>query len=277
MYALAPWRTKIWPWAELDALQERRDRDRIRRDETVLGTCRYASFCQAVQVRDEVLSTVAHDLRSPLHIIASSAALVRDLPLPEAKKLQLLDLITQTVERMNRLIQDLLDVSRIEAGKLALERRPVDVEALLAQTELLFRGLADEAGIDLVLQASPFVPAIDADPDRIHQVLSNLIGNALKFTPAGGRVSVLVAPDQDEAYVRFSVTDTGAGIPRKQMERLFDRFWQAETSHAAGAGLGLVIVKGIVEQHGGSITVESEPGRGSAFHFTVPAAGAQAD
>jgi signal transduction histidine kinase len=272
MYALAPWRTRVWPWADPDLLQELRDRERIRRDESTLGTCRYASVCQAVSARDQVLSTVAHDLRSPLHVIASSAALVRDLPLPEAKKTQLLDLITQTVERMNRLIQDLLDVSRIEAGKLQLERGEVPVTALLAAMEEFFRPIADEAGIELVVEASGELPAIDADQDRIVQVLANLIGNGLKFTPAGGRVTLRVGPDEHVRFVRFSVIDTGAGIPPKHMARLFDRFWQAETAHAAGAGLGLVIAKGIVEQHGGKIMVESEPGRGSAFHFTLPIA-----
>lgn len=131
---------------------------------------------------------------------------------------------------------------------------------------------AQEAGIDLRFEETGTSVAVEVDPDRIIQVLANLVGNALRFTPGGGQVRVRATMDSDPRWVRFSVIDTGMGIPRDNLDHLFDRFWQADAAHQAGTGLGLVIVKGIVEQHGGSITVESEPGIGSAFHFTVPAA-----
>ncbi len=153
-----------------------------------------------------------------------------------------------------------------------LDRQPTLVEVLLEEAAQLLGPASQEAGIDLVFEQSAPLPAIDVDQNRIIQVLANLIGNALKFTPVGGRVRVQAAAEPDPRWVRFSVIDTGVGIADDSMSRLFDRFWQADAAHAAGAGLGLVIAKGIVEQHGGKITVESEPGTGSAFHFTVPAA-----
>lgn len=265
-----PWGTRIQPLSEIQL--DRIERERIAWDEAELGSCRYAAECKAVRERNDVLSIVAHDLRDSLHLIAASAALVRELPLTAGKRVEHLDIITRTAQRMSRLIQDLLDVSRLEADKLALVRRPVAVPALIAEAEQLFRPMAEEAGIELVFETADALPEIEVDPDRILQVLSNLVGNALKFTAAGGRVRVRALPLPHEGLVRVSVIDSGAGIPARNLDHLFDRFWQAETAHSAGAGLGLVIAKGIVERHGGSITVESEPGRGSAFHFTVPAA-----
>ena len=266
------WEEEMKEQAELAPIQERGDRERIARDEIELGACRYASFCKAVLARDEVLSMVAHDLRNPLGVIESSASLVRDLPLSEEKKTELLDIITESAEWMNRLIQDLLDVSRIEAGELAMERRRFRAEALLDEAVHLFRPLAEGAGVDLVLEVSHPLPEVEADPVRILQVLSNLIGNAVKFTPAGGRIRLVVTPEHEGKWVRFSVIDTGPGIALANMGRLFDRFWQAHSAHAAGAGLGLAISKAIVEQHGGTIAVESEPGAGATFHFRLPAA-----
>jgi signal transduction histidine kinase len=271
MRTLAPGGTGATPQSLFEIHLDRLERQRIAHDEAVLGVCRYAESCRAVRVRNDVLSMVAHDLRDPLHLIGAAASLVRDLPLQKEQVDQQLDIIIRTAERMNRLIQDLLDVSSIEAGKLALERRPTRVESVLEEATELLGPAAEKAGIDLRVEGSCPMPVIDADRDRIIQVLGNLIGNALKFTPEGGRITVRAAAEPDLQWVRFSVIDTGVGIPEESMSRLFDRFWQAKSARAAGAGLGLVIAKAITERHGGKITVESELGRGSAFHFTVPA------
>jgi signal transduction histidine kinase len=272
MEPLAPRRIGPRPRSPLAVLQERLERKRIVRDEAVLGTCRYADFCQAVRVRNDVLSIVAHDLRDSLHLIAGSAALIRDLPLEQPEIRRHAGVITRTVERIDRLVRDLLDVSRIEAGTLALDARPTRPETLVDEAVQLLGPTAAEAGIELKARICGPLPEVDVDPVRIVQVLANLVGNALKFTPRGGRVRVRVAAEPDPRRVRFSVVDNGVGIPEQNIVRLFDRFWQADAARASGAGLGLVIVKGIVEQHGGTISVESEPGRGSAFHFTVPVA-----
>ena len=256
----------------LTVFHDRVELERIASDEITLGSCRYAGICKAVRVRNDVLSIVAHDLRGSLGLIVASAELARDLPSEKAQLDERMDLIIESAGRMNRLIQDLLEVSKIEAGKLALDRRPTGVALLLEQAAQLLEPAAREAGIDLVFEETGASEAVEVDPDRIIQVLTNLIGNSLKFTPGGGQIRVRAAVDSDPRWVRFTVTDTGRGIPKDNLDHIFDRFWQADAAHQAGAGLGLVIVKGIVEQHGGSITVESESGAGSTFHFTMPVA-----
>ena len=268
----APERSAADRAEQVTVFRDRLELERIARDEATLGSCRYAGTCKAVRVRNDVLSIVAHDLRVSLNLISASAELARDLPFQKAQVDERMDLIIDTVGRMNRLIQDLLEVSKIEAGKLALDRRPTGVARLLEEAAHLLEPAAQEAGIDLRFEETGTSHAVEVDPDRIIQVLANLIGNALRFTPGGGQVRVRAAMDSDPRWVRFSVIDTGMGIPRDNLDHLFDRFWQADAAHQAGTGLGLVIVKGIVEQHGGSITVESEPGIGSSFHFTLPTA-----
>jgi signal transduction histidine kinase len=169
---------------------------------------------------------------------------------------------------MDRLINDLLDVSRIEAGTLAIAPRPIGAAGVLTETYDAFAPIATERRIAFTCDAAPDLPLIDADYDRLMQVLSNLLGNAFKFTAAGGRV-VLRAVAMDD-QVRFSVTDTGAGIAPADLARVFDRFWQKDRATRTGAGLGLVIARAIVSEHRGHIWAESIEGRGSSFHFTVP-------
>jgi signal transduction histidine kinase len=172
---------------------------------------------------------------------------------------------------MNRLIQDLLDVTRVEAGQVALERAALPTRAVVAEAIEAQKTLAAAASVELRLDAGEHLPDLFADRHRVLQVLENLIGNALKFTPSGGRVTVGAVPRAGSVlcYVR----DTGSGIPAEDQPHLFDRFWQARLRRAekrSGAGLGLAIVKGIVEAHGGRIWVESAPGEGSTFYFTLP-------
>lgn len=208
--------------------------------------------------------------------MASSAALVRDLPLAPEKKKHLLDVITRTTQRTNRLVQDLIAVSRIEAGRLVLEPAPFPVRQVLYAADEMLQPMADEAGIHLEIADAAEGAIVLADFDRVLQVLSNLIGNALKFTPTGGHVTLAARMEAKGQCARFSVVDDGPGLSADDQAHLFDRFWQAQPAHAAGAGLGLAIARGIVEQHGGRISLESELGKGSAFHFTLPlAVGAQ--
>jgi signal transduction histidine kinase len=169
--------------------------------------------------------------------------------------------------RMNRLIQDLLDVARMEAGQLTLERARLAPAELTFEATEMQRPLATSSSLELRLDLAPNLPELWGDRHRLMQVFENLIGNAIKFTPPGGRITVAAAPRERE--VVFSVADTGRGITPEGLTRVFDRFWQATRVDRQGAGLGLPITKGIVEAHGGRIWVESALGQGSTFFFSI--------
>ena len=169
---------------------------------------------------------------------------------------------------MNRLIQDLLDVTQIEAEKLSLERAALNARRIVADSVDAQVMLASSASLTLELDVAEDLPNLWADKDRLSQVFENLIGNAVKFTPGGGRICVGAAAH--DADVLFWVKDAGAGIAPEDVPHLFDRFWQARKGKRHGAGLGLPIVKGIVEAHGGRVWVESTLGQGSTFFFTIP-------
>lgn len=171
---------------------------------------------------------------------------------------------------MDRLRQDLLDVAAIEAGRLSFEPGEVVVGEVVHDVVATLSETAEEKRLKLEVAIQPGLPAAWVDRERLHQVLANLLGNAVKFTPPDGRISVGVQPE--EAAVRISVSDTGPGIPPEHLSRVFDRFWQARSTRRAGAGLGLAIARGIVEAHGGEMGVRSEPGAGSTFFFTLPRA-----
>ena len=222
---------------------------------------------RAVRARDEVLAIVAHDLRNPLHSIVLEAELVRHLK-PEAvarRAVHFADAVTRMVKRMNLLIQDLLDVARAEAEGLPIACRAVAPAALLAEAVETQQVLAAEAGIELRVDASSSLPDVRGDPQRLLQVFGNLVGNALKFTPRGGKVTLGAA--LQGSHVVFRVADTGPGIPAHLLPHLFDRFWQADRVDRRGAGLGLAIAKNIVDAHGGEIAVDSVPGQGTTFRF----------
>jgi PAS domain S-box-containing protein len=224
---------------------------------------------QATRARDEMLGVVAHDLRNPLNTIFMGASLMLEvIGDPDAPLSKQAQMVHRAAERMNRLIQDLLDVRRIDAGRMAIEARPESVDGLLSEAMEMLRPLAGAASLELRCDIAPALPRVIADSSRILQVFSNLVGNAIKFTPAGG--SVVLAADRADAEVRFIVRDTGPGIPADQLPHIFGRFWQGTPSDRRGIGLGLAIAKGIVEAHGGRIWVESQVGEGSRFIFTLP-------
>ena len=232
----------------------------------------YRATQRALRDRGEILGVVAHDLRDPLHAIAMAASMLSKVAAPDEQDPTRAKLgrIVRSSEQMSRLIEDLLDVTRIEAGRLSVTLRPLTATALVSDAADAARATLAAASLELDTACADALPPVLADADRILQVFSNLIGNAVKFTPPGGRVVLGAARDGDG--VRFWVSDTGAGMAESTLDHIFDRFWQARDSDRRGAGLGLAICKGIVDAHGGKIWAESEPGRGSTFSFRLPIA-----
>ena len=230
----------------------------------------YEESQQALRAREEVLAIVSHDLRNPLNATTLAVSLLQSSDSIAGEDREQIEAIDVSAQRMRRLIDDLLDVTRLEGGKrLPIEPAAIDVEALFSETHELFKAQAATSSITLQYHVADGVPPVHADHHRILQVLSNLIGNALKFTPAGGVVSYTAEPKGGE--VLFSVTDTGPGIPREHLNDIFYPYWQAKRTERFGAGLGLPIAKGIVESHGGRIWVESRgKDGGTKFYFTLP-------
>jgi len=224
----------------------------------------------AVRARDELLSMVSHDLGNPLSaVVMGVERLFETHDFTDSPRLRdHLAIIRSSAETMTRLVQDLLDVSRAEAGHLTMERRGESIGPLVLRAVRPLREIAEEAGVEIELEALPEELIVEVDSLRIVQVLSNLLSNAIKFTPSGGRVLVRVTVDDAEATI--TVADSGIGIERDHLPHLFDRFWQARKSRRGGAGLGLTIAREIVTGHGGKIWAESVVGRGSSFHFTLP-------
>jgi signal transduction histidine kinase len=253
---------------------------RVVTDEVARATLKrmYKEAEETIDAREQVLKIVSHDLRNPMHTISMCASLLIDVPLPAEQQAAHLQRIKRAGERMNRLIQDLMDVAKLEAGRVAIDARQVEVAPIVREAHEMLAPLATEKKIRLDGVCAESLPTIMADAGRVLQVLSNLVGNALKFTPANGRVVIRAEPAP--GGVRFSVSDTGQGIPPEQLAKIFGRFWQANPADRRGIGLGLTIAKGIVEAHGGRIWVESRIGEGTTFHFTlggtIPAIGSGA-
>ncbi len=229
---------------------------------------------EAVRGRDEMLAIVSHDLRNPLGVVALNAALVsRDAAVETEsgkRSRRRADSILRASDRMNRLINDLLDLTSIERGRLAVERKPERPEAIVDEVLANFQAVAAERGVTLTGEVTPDLPAVCCDRDRMLQVIGNLLSNALKATSAGGSVVVRASPTPDRA-VRFAIADTGAGIAPEDLTRVFERFWRGKRVNYQGSGRGLAIAKGIVEAHGGRIWAESCVGQGSTFFVEIPA------
>jgi signal transduction histidine kinase len=223
------------------------------------------------QFRSELISLASHELRAPLTSIHGYAhTLVREFGrLGEDTQKEFLEGIASEAERLGHLISDLLDMSQIEEGRLRIERRAVRPDHICGQA--VQSATHPDLKHTLRLEIASDLPDVLADPGRIHQALSNILSNAIKFSPAGSEIVVGARPTDDS--VAFYVTDHGIGIPREEQRNLFSRFHRAANAHTPdtpGAGLGLYITKGIIEAHGGRVDFQSELGRGSTFSFRLP-------
>lgn len=228
----------------------------------------YGEAQEVIDAREEILRIVAHDLRNPLNTISMATSLLMEDGGLDAARTSQMKIIRRSGERMNRLIQDLLSVTTIEAGRLSIAPRKVAVKDLLHEASEMLEPIAREKSITLTVSAVDDLPTVRADSSRLLQVFSNLVGNAVKFTPTGGAITLAAA--KVGANIECSVADNGPGIPAAQIPRLFGKFWQAKRGDGRGVGLGLAIAKGIIEAHGGTISVKSEEGRGTVFSFALP-------
>jgi PAS domain S-box-containing protein len=225
----------------------------------------------SLRSRDEMMGVVSHDLRNPVAAVKMLSGTLLRAPNQDGKQSrESLELICQAAEQMDALIRDLLDVNRLDAGKLKLASVPIDPTMLLTDCLQTLRPLVDEKQIKLELRAEDDLPQVMADPERIQQALSNLVGNAIKFSPRESKI--VVGTRREKESVIVSVRDNGKGITADQLPRVFDRYWQSSRTDRQGAGLGLAIAKGIVEAHGGRIWIESQPGEGTTASFTLPVA-----
>jgi PAS domain S-box-containing protein len=233
----------------------------------------YRKAQSAIEARDDVLAVVSHDLGNPLSAIRIGTTLLLSGLSEEERQTggwKHIVGIRNSAEQMERLIRDLLEVKRIEAGQLSVERDKVLVGPLVAEALELLGGIAEGKNVRLKASLPADIPAIYADRERVLQTFSNIVGNAVKFTPAEGEVRI-EAERGDDAVI-FSIIDNGPGISPEDLRHVFDRYWQAKSRRRGrqGIGLGLVIVKGIVEAHGGKVWVESQLGAGSRFSFSMP-------
>ncbi|MDI3328655.1 MAG: ATP-binding protein [Alicyclobacillaceae bacterium] len=222
------------------------------------------------QVRREFVTNVSHELKTPVTAIRGLTETLVEEELDQEEQRRFLDLIDREARRLERLVRDLLDLSRLESHSVSLNRVPVDVGLLAREVAEDYMYLAETAGSFLSAEAQGDCSA-EVDPDRLRQVLSNLIDNAIKYTPSGGKIHVSVSGSDQE--VKIEVSDTGIGIPPEDQERVFERFYRVDKARArstGGTGLGLAIVKHIVQLHGGRVEVQSAPGRGSRFTVRLP-------
>jgi signal transduction histidine kinase len=234
----------------------------------------YREVRRAVEERDEVLGFVSHDLRNPLHTVSLAASLLLDTEeVRRSANRKWLETIKLATEQMNGLIEDLFQAAQMGAGVFALDPANSTVDRVLADVRDLLEPLAGAAGVRLECEEDEGLPPIWVDFDQVLRVLSNLVGNAVKFTPEGGTVTLRVAGEGDPVrMVRFTVSDTGPGLDAAELGSVFDRYWQGRRGDRRGAGMGLAIAKGIVEAHGGSIRAGNAAGGGAEFSFTLPAA-----
>ena len=222
------------------------------------------------ELKDDLVATVAHEFRTPLTSLRMAIHLCLEQlvgPLTE-KQSDLLHAAREDCERLQAMVDDILDLSRIKAGEVEMHRRPTSVAALVHNAMEAHRAAAELQKVRLCASIADGDDQVMADPERLGLVFSNLISNAIRHTPSGGAIDVRVQPNN--GLIRFEVADTGEGIPQEHQRHIFERYYRVPGSNSKGAGLGLSIAKEMVEAHGGEIGVESEPGRGSTFWFTVP-------
>jgi signal transduction histidine kinase len=217
--------------------------------------------------RDELLGDVSHELKTPLTTISGFVELVRNHELPRNEEIPLFDLILDECRRLGRMITDLLDLSKIQSGLLTLHLEKFSVVKVVEQAVQPFR-LRHDATHTISVEVTPPSGTMVADRDRLLQILVNLVGNAVKYSPAGGEVRVRAHKLKSEW--EFTVTDQGMGIPESALPRLFGRFFRVNEQQSTGSGLGLFITKSLVERHGGKIGVKSQDGTGSTFTVRLP-------
>jgi len=235
-----------------------------------------ASLSELDRMKAEFVATASHELKTPLACIKGFASLLRSGsrgPLTEEQR-STLQQIEEQVDQMTAFVSQLLDLSRLRAGRLAMNRRSLPAEAFFGSMAKSFDGVAERRGIHYEIRMATGLPArVHADPDRLGEVVYNLLGNAFKFTPSGGKVGFEVEGDTD--WVRVAVSDTGPGISQEDLPFIFEKYYRGSdadgTRRNEGAGLGLAISRGIIEKHGGRIWVESAAGQGSRFVFRIPA------
>ena len=223
------------------------------------------------ELKNNLVATVAHEFRTPLTSLRMALHLCLEQvvgPITE-KQADLLYVARQDTERLQQIVDDLLDLSRIQSGRIELHQRPVDAATLARDAAQAFRAPAEAKGIELRLELLPSLGTVVADPERIELAFANLVGNAVKYTPAGGRIAISAA--RRDGAVRYAVTDNGPGVPPELRQAIFEKFFRRPGATTPGAGLGLFIAKEIVEAHGGKIGVEGSPGHGQ--HVLVRAAG----
>jgi CheY-like chemotaxis protein/anti-sigma regulatory factor (Ser/Thr protein kinase) len=221
-----------------------------------------------IRSRDEVMAVVAHDLQNPLNVISLAASTLLKRATDPALR-RPVERILGAVQRADRLVRDLVDIGAIERGRLTIRPLPLDPADLILAAIDSQQSAAGQASILIATDISPDLPPILADEERLHEVLENLIGNALKFTGPGGTITVGASTGNGE--VIMWVEDSGAGIAPDELPHVFDRFWQARKADRRGTGLGLTITKAIVESHGGRIWLDSRLGQGTTARFTIPA------
>jgi len=229
------------------------------------------------RMKSEFISTTSHELRTPLTAIKESVMLILDGTAGEIspQQIRFLNITRKNIDRLTELINDLLDISRIETGKLKLKKELCNISRIVIHTLRSIKPLARENRLELKLDMPKGLPKLSCDCGRITQIMVNFLDNAVKYTPPGGSVSVKVSEVvlKNEKFLKISVSDTGIGVAKKDIPRLFIRFEQLDktlTRRPGGAGLGLAICKRLVDMHGGSVGVESKPGAGSTFSFTLP-------
>jgi len=231
---------------------------------------------QIQQMKNDFVSHVSHELKTPLaSISAYSEMLVDGEAKDEQTRKEFYSVIQSQAQRLNRLIEDILNISRIESGLIKVEKEPVSLTILIEEQLQMIKSYAEEKNIEIIGKKPIVFDRVDADKDMISQVIVNLLSNAVKYTPAGGSIKIETEVDETADIARVSVTDTGVGIPADEIDHVFDKFYRvgANKGQAKGTGLGLNLVKQIVEKvHDGRVFVESEPGVGSTFSFELPLA-----
>jgi two-component system sensor histidine kinase/response regulator len=231
---------------------------------------RKQELAHALRVRDDVLAVVSHDLRDPLNVIAMAGSMLQQLGTANSdpQALEISGMLQRSVDRMQRMISDLLDMATLRSGRLSIQAQPGEINGLLVEVVTAQQPSAQRKRVELRCQTPEAPTELQFDRQRMMQVFSNLIGNAVKFCDAGASIVVSAVAERDS--VHFAVEDTGPGIKDGDLERLFDPYWSSGREARGGTGLGLYITRGIVEAHGGRIWAENRSGGGAALRFVLP-------